>query len=83
MATTLNRRVRVCIHGRTEHQQCATCNAMDRVRRRIPNAGAELSAMWGWRIMDYTDQQNPAPLNRGCKTELAAWRSLDRRGVVR
>ena len=54
-----------------------------RVKRRMPNAGAELSAMWGWRIMDYTDHRNPVPLNRGCKTELAAWRSLDRRGVVR
>lgn len=53
-----------------------------RVKRRIPNAGAQLSAMWGWRIVDYTDPYNPVALNRGCKTEIAAWRSLDRRGVV-
>ena len=83
MVATLNSNVRVCIHDRTERQQCATCNVMDRVRRRMPNTGAELSAMWGWRIMDYTDQRNPVALNRGCKSELAAWRSLDRRGVVR
>lgn len=55
----------------------------ERVKRRIPNAGAALSAMRGWQIMDYTDQRNPAPLNRGCKTEAEAWRSVDRRGVVR
>lgn len=75
---------RMCIHGRTERQACATCNLMDRVRRRMPKRllGAELSAMRGWRIMDYTDQQNPVALNRGCKTEAEAWRSLDRRGVV-
>jgi len=56
----------------------------DRVKRRMPKRllGAELSAMWGWRIMDYTDQYNPVPMNRGCKTEDAAWKSLDRRGVV-
>ena len=50
-----------------------------RVRRRFPNAGAELSAMWGWRIMDYTDQYSPVPLNRGCKSEAEAWRSVARR----
>ena len=62
------------------HRSLDTAKA--RVKRRIPNAGAELSAMWGWRIMDYTNQQFPVPLNRGCKTEAAAWRSLDRRRVV-
>lgn len=57
---------------------------MPRVKRRMPkrNLGAELSAMWGWRIMDYTDPYNPVPLNRGCKTEFAAWKSIDRRGVM-
>ena len=57
--------------------------AKDRVKRRMPNTGAELSSMWGWRILDYTDKRNPVALNRGCKTEAAAWRSVDRRGVVR
>ena len=54
-----------------------------RVQRRIPSAGAELSAMHGWRIVDYRDHNNPVALNRGCKTEAAAWRSVDQRGVVR
>ena len=55
--------------------------AKDRVKRRIQNAGAELSAMWGWRIMDYSDQYNAVPLNRGAKTEAAAWKSVaNRRG---
>ena len=57
--------------------------AKARVKRRMPNTGAELSAMHGWRIVDYTDQYNPVALNRGCKSEAAAWRSVDRRGVVR
>lgn len=53
--------------------------AQTRVKRRYPNAGAELSAMWGWRIMDYTDQYSPKPLNKGTKTEAAAWRSVAQR----
>jgi hypothetical protein len=79
----MKRKPRYCIHGRSEQQECAVCNVMDRVRRRMPNVGAELSAMHGWRIVDYTDQHNPVALNRGCKTELGAWQSVDRRGVVR
>jgi len=67
---------------------CSTLDTADvvaaRVKNRMPNRvlGAELSSMWGWRIMDYTDQYNPVALNRGCKTEAAAWKSLDRRGVI-
>jgi hypothetical protein len=79
----MKRKPLYCIHDRSEHQECAVCNVMDRVRRRMPNAGAELSATHGWRIMDYTDQYRPVPLNRGCKTELGAWQSVARRGVVR
>lgn len=57
-------------------------NAKDRVKRRHPCAGAELSAMHGWRIADYEySQHNPTYLNRGTKTEAAAWRSVaNRRG---
>lgn len=56
-----------------------TETAKQRVKKRIPNAGAELSAMHNWRIMDYTDQKNPVPLNKGAKTEGAAWRSVANR----
>ena len=58
-----------------------TETAKERVTCRFPCAGAELSAMHGWRIMDYADPYDPIPLNRGCKTEAAAWRSVaNRRG---
>lgn len=60
--------------GRTE-------TAQESVKRWYPNTGAQLSAAHGWRILDYTDQKNPTILNRGTKTEAAAWRSVaSRRG---
>lgn len=49
------------------------------VRKAYPNAGCELSAMRGFRVMDYTNQQYPEPLGNGCKTERAAWISAARR----
>ena len=56
----------------------------ERVKKAYPNAGIELSAMHGFRVVDYTDQYNPRALNRGCKTEAAAWRSVaDRHGLRR
>ena len=50
--------------------------AKERVLKRHPAAGAQLSAMHGWRIVDYTRPETHVYLNRGCKTEAAAWRSV-------
>lgn len=43
------------------------------VRRKRPNAGCELSAMHGWRIMDYTDQQYPKLIAKAIRSEADAW----------
>jgi len=50
-----------------------------RVKAKHKWAGAELSAMRGFRIMDYTDPYNPKPLSGGRKTEAAAWRDAARK----
>lgn len=52
-----------------------------RVLRKYPRAGLELSAMYGWRVMDYTnpeDRSSPA-LSVGRKTEAAAWADAARK----
>jgi len=49
------------------------------VRRRYPNSGAQLSATWGWQIMDYTDQHNPILLGRASRSESDAWVSASKK----
>ena len=53
----------------------------ERVLKKIPRAGAMLSAMWGWIIMDYTDDDDPVAISsrKGKKTEALAWQDAARR----
>lgn len=51
----------------------------DFVRRRHPNSGAQLSAMWGWQIMDYSDQHQPVVLGRATRSESDAWANTARK----
>ena len=52
--------------------------AKEYVRRKHPNAGAQLSAMHGWQIMDYTDPYDPRFLGRCRRSESGAWRNAAR-----
>jgi len=54
-------------------------NPMEFVRRRYPNAGAQLSAMHGWQIMDYTDQYSPVLLGGAKRSEADAWANTARK----
>mgnify|MGYP001582183105 CR=1 FL=1 len=47
--------------------------AKRKVTKAFPQAGAELSAMFGWRILDYSDPLLPPPLSRPRKSEDEAW----------
>ena len=50
------------------------------VRRRYPHSGAQLSAMWGWQIIDYgKDGRGDAVLGRAQRSESDAWCSADKR----
>lgn len=50
-----------------------------RVQRRYHCAGASLSAMHGWQIMDYYSQLNPTKLASSHRSEAAAWSAAARR----
>ena len=52
-----------------------TQTAKERVLRMYPQAWAEWSEMYGWRIVNHGVIPQ-VPLNRGCKSEAAAWRSI-------
>lgn len=53
----------------------------ERVLKKFPRAGVELSAMRGFRVMNYENPEErcPPPLGGGCKTEAAAWTAAARR----
>jgi hypothetical protein len=53
--------------------------AKEYVRRKHPNSGAQLSAMHGWQIMDYTDQHSPVLLGKARRSESDAWGNASRR----
>ena len=52
-----------------------------KVRRKYPMAGVELSAMHGFRVMDYVNPEDRCPpvLGPGARTEAEAWRKAARR----
>lgn len=50
------------------------------VRRRYTNAGAQLSAMYGWQIVDYgKDGRGDNVLGRAKRSESDAWGNADKR----
>ena len=49
------------------------------VRKKRKNAGAQLSAMHGWQIMDYTDQYSPVLLGQAMRSESDAWQNAARK----
>ena len=49
------------------------------VRAKYPNAGAQLSSMWGWQIMDYENQHTPVLLGRAKRSEADAWANAARK----
>ena len=57
--------------------------AKEHVRRKYKNAGAQLSAMYGWQIMDYTDQHSPTLLGRATRSESDAWANASRNLIRR
>ena len=49
------------------------------VLKRYPNAGCQLSAMWGWQIIDYgEDGYGTVMLGRARRSESAAWAAAAR-----
>lgn len=54
--------------------------AKELVRRHYPHSGAQLSAMWGWQIVDYgEDGRGDTVLGRARRSESDAWCSADKR----
>lgn len=49
------------------------------VRAKRPNSGAQLSAMHGWQIMDYTNQHDPEMIAKAKRSESDAWGNAARK----